>query len=159
MVIRMWKSGEAVSKCLFYFGYHVNIMQCMQPNFLFTSQVYPMFMSSVPQAWGTFDRKSTLFKMGVQFLLKGIVFMFWHNVAYIELLYCVTNFELVWTWVKAAVVRNAKKRRLCPNFPYMLICRNAVVVHAYLSKCWRDTCSSVGMLKSFVIRKRLGPLF
>jgi len=97
--------------------------------------------------------------MGVQFLLQGIVFMFWHNVAYIELLYCVTNFELVWTWVKAAVVRNAKKRRLCPNFPYMLICRNAVVVHAYLSKCWRDTCSSVGMLKSFVIRKRLGPLF
>ena len=35
--------------------------------------------------------------MGVQFLLQGIVFMFWHNVAYIELLYCVTNFELVWT--------------------------------------------------------------
>jgi len=36
------KSGEAVTKCLFYMGYHVNIMQCMQPNFLLTGQVYPM---------------------------------------------------------------------------------------------------------------------
>jgi len=39
VVIRMWKSGEAVSKCLFYMVYHVNIMQCMQPNFILTSQV------------------------------------------------------------------------------------------------------------------------
>jgi len=38
-------------------GYHVNIMQCMEANFLLTGQVYPMLMSSVPQAWGTFDRK------------------------------------------------------------------------------------------------------
>jgi len=29
-------------------GYHVNIMQCMQPNFLLTGQVYPMLMLSVP---------------------------------------------------------------------------------------------------------------
>jgi len=27
------KSGEAVSKCLFYMGYHVIITQCMHPNF------------------------------------------------------------------------------------------------------------------------------
>jgi len=33
-------------------GYHVNIMQCMQPNFLLTGQVCPMLMSSVPHAWG-----------------------------------------------------------------------------------------------------------
>jgi len=33
-------------------GYHVNIMQCMQLNFLLAGQVYPMLMSSVPQAWG-----------------------------------------------------------------------------------------------------------
>jgi len=33
--------------------YHVNIMQCMQPNFLLTGQVYPMLMSSVPHAWGS----------------------------------------------------------------------------------------------------------
>jgi len=48
-------------------GYHVNVMQCMEPNFLLTGQVYPMLMSSVPQAWGTFDRKSTLFKLVVKF--------------------------------------------------------------------------------------------
>ena len=50
------------------------------------------------QAWGTLDRKSTLFKLIVKFFLKGVVFMFLHDIVYIELLYCVTNFELVWTW-------------------------------------------------------------
>jgi len=44
---------------------------------------------------GTFDRKSTLFKLIVNFFLKGVVFMFWHDSVYIELLCCVTNFELV----------------------------------------------------------------
>jgi len=63
----------------------------------FTGQVYPMLMSSVPHAWGTFDRKSTLFELIVKFFLKGVVSMFWHDIVYIELLYCVTNFELVWT--------------------------------------------------------------
>ena len=77
-------------------GYHVNIMQCMQPNFSLTGQVYPMLMSSVPQAWGTLDRKSTPVKLIVKFL-KSVVFMFWHDIVYIELLYCVTNVELVWT--------------------------------------------------------------
>jgi len=72
-------------------------MQCMQPNFLLTGQVYPMLMSSVPHAWGTLDRKSTLFKLIVNIFLKAIVFMFCHDVVYIEFLYCVTNFEVVWT--------------------------------------------------------------
>jgi len=76
-------------------GYHVNIMQCMQPNFLLTSQVYPVVMSSVPHALGTLDRKSTLFKLIVKIFLKGVVFMFWNDIVYIELLYCVTNFGLV----------------------------------------------------------------
>ena len=58
-------------------------MQCMQSNFLLTGQVYPMLMSSVPQAWGTLDRKSTLFKFIAKFLLKGVVFMFWHDIVYI----------------------------------------------------------------------------
>jgi len=62
-----------------------------------TGQVYPMLMSSVPRARGTLDRKSTLFKLIVKFFLKGVVFMFWHDIVYIELLYCATNFELVWT--------------------------------------------------------------
>jgi len=60
-----------------------------------TCQVYPMLMSSVPHAWSTFDRKSTLFELIVKFFLQGIVFMFWHDIVFIELLYCVTNFELV----------------------------------------------------------------
>jgi len=59
--------------------------------------VYPMLVSSVPHAWDTFDRKTTLFKLIVHFILKGVAFMFCHDVVYIELLYCVTNFELVWT--------------------------------------------------------------
>jgi len=62
-----------------------------------TGQVNPVLMSSVPHGWGTLDRKSTLFKWIVNFFLKGVVFMFWHDNVYIELLYCVTNFELVWT--------------------------------------------------------------
>jgi len=40
------------------------------------------------------------------------------HIVYIELLYCVINFELVWTWNKVAVVENAKKCRLYPTFPY-----------------------------------------
>jgi len=49
----------------------------------------------MPQAWGTLDRKSTLFKLIVKFFLKGVVFMFWCDIVYTELFYCVTNFELV----------------------------------------------------------------
>jgi len=89
------KSGEAVRKCLFYIGYHVNNVQCMQTNFLLTDQVYPMLMSRVPHAWGTFDRKSTLFKLVVKFFLNGVAFMFWHDIEYIELLCFVSHFELV----------------------------------------------------------------
>jgi len=62
-----------------------------------TGQVYPMFMSSVLHAWGTLDRKSTLFKLIAKFFQKGVIFMFRHDIVYIELLYCVRNFELVWT--------------------------------------------------------------
>jgi len=56
-----------------------------------------MLMSIVPHARGTLDRKSTLFKLIVKFFLQGVVFMFWHDIVCIGLLYCVTNFELVWT--------------------------------------------------------------
>ena len=80
----------------------MNIIQCMQPNFLLTGLVYPMMMSSVPRAWGTFDRKRTLFKLVVKFFLKGVVFMFWHGIVYIESLYCVKNLELVWTGIKSS---------------------------------------------------------
>jgi len=78
-------------------GYHLNVMQCTQPNFSLTGQVYPLLMSSVPHAWGTLDRKSTLFKLIVKCFLKGVFSMFSHDIVYIELLHCVTNFELVWT--------------------------------------------------------------
>jgi len=57
-------------------GYLVNIMQCIQPNFLLSGHVYPMLMSSVPHARGTLDRKRTLFKLIVKFVLKGIVSCF-----------------------------------------------------------------------------------
>jgi len=40
--------------------------------------------------------ESTLFKWSVKFFLKDIV-MFYHDNIYIELVYCVKIFELVWT--------------------------------------------------------------
>jgi len=44
--------------------------------------------------------------------------MFWHDIVHIELLHFVTNFELVLTWNKIAVVENAKTCRLYTTFPY-----------------------------------------
>ena len=38
----------------------------------------------------------------------------------------------------------------------MFICRNSEGVHAYLLKCCRGTCSSVGMLKGYMVKERLG---
>ena len=38
----------------------------------------------------------------------------------------------------------------------MFIVRNSEGVHAYLLKCFRGTCSSVGMLKGYMVRERLG---
>jgi len=37
----------------------------------------------------------------------------------------------------------------------MFICRNAEGVHAYLLKCRRGTCSSVRMLKGYMVNKSL----
>jgi len=54
-----------------------------------------MLMSSVPQEWGTLDRKSTLFKLIVKYFLKGFVFMFRLDIMYIALFHFVANFELV----------------------------------------------------------------
>ena len=91
------------------------------------------------RVWGTLDRKSTLFKLIVNFFLKGVVFMFWHAIVYIELLYCVTNFELVWTWNKLAVVEIAKRCRLYSTFPYFknffgqFFC--LAFLHVFVS-CW-----------------------
>jgi len=47
--------------------------------------------SGVPHAH---DRKSTLFQLIVKFFLNGVVLMFWYDIVCIELLYCVTKFEL-----------------------------------------------------------------
>jgi len=38
----------------------------------------------------------------------------------------------------------------------MFIVRNSEGVHAYLLESFRGTCSSVGMLKGYVVRERLG---
>jgi len=63
-------------------------------------------------------QKKYPFQLIVEFFLKGVVFIFWHDIAHIELLYCVTNFELVWTWNKVAVFENANKFRLHPTVLY-----------------------------------------
>jgi len=41
--------------------------------------------------------KNTRLKSIVKIFLKGVVFMLWYGILDIELLYCMTNFELVWT--------------------------------------------------------------
>jgi len=112
------KSGAAVSKCLLYMGYHTNIRQCMQPNLFYRSGV-PHAHVECASLMGHTRQKSSLLKLIVKFFLKGVVVMFWHDIVYIELLYCVTNFELVWTWNKVAVVENAKTCRLYPTLPYL----------------------------------------
>jgi len=38
----------------------------------------------------------------------------------------------------------------------MFICQNSEGVHPYLLKCCRGTCSFVGMLNGYMVRKRLG---
>jgi len=82
------------------------------------------------------DRKSTFYKLIVKFFLNGVVFMFWHDIVYIELLYCVTNFELVLTWNKVAVVENAKMCRLYPTFPlFQVICPYFGLIIAFRFVC------------------------
>jgi len=49
-----------------------------------------------------------------------------HSVA---LFYCVTNFSLVWTWNKVAVVEKAKKCRLYPTLPYIKYIANILRKH------------------------------
>jgi len=38
----------------------------------------------------------------------------------------------------------------------MFMCQNSEGVHPYLLKCCRGTCSFVGMLKGYMVRKKLG---
>jgi len=127
---KMWRGSQQVPTL-----HGISHEHCaMHATQLFlTGQVYPMLMPSVPRAWGTLDRKSTLFELIVKFFLKGVIFMFWHDIVYIELLYCVTGFELVWTWNKVAVVENAKKCRLKPTFPYLFISNELFVICFF---CW-----------------------
>ena len=68
--------------------------------------------------------KNTRLKSIVKIFLKGVVFMLWYDILDIELLYCMTNFELVWTWNKVAVVENAKKYLLYSTFPYDFVLPN-----------------------------------
>ena len=74
----------------------MNIMQCIQPNFFDRSGVPHTLVECAP-CMGILDRKNTLLKSIIKFFLKGVVFMLWYDILDIELLYCVTNFELVWT--------------------------------------------------------------
>jgi len=71
----------------------------MHATQLFTDRsVYPMLMSSVPPVMGHTRQKKYPFWIECNIFSEGRLFMFWHDIVYIELLYCVTNFELVWTW-------------------------------------------------------------
>jgi len=58
-------------------------------------------------------QKKHLLQIDCKCFSEWRVFMFWHDIVYKELLYCVTNFELVWTCNKVAVVENAKKSVDC----------------------------------------------
>jgi len=53
---------------------------------------------------------------------------------------------------------NNHNKLLCHKkfYGYMFICRNSEGVHVYLLKCCRGIFSSVGMLKRYMVRERLG---
>ena len=95
-----------------------NIMQCMQFDFLLTGQVYPMLMSSAPHAWAYSIEKVPFLNWLYNFFLKGVVFLSWHDIVHIELLYSVTKSKFDWTCIKVAAVKNAKMRLPYPTFPY-----------------------------------------
>ena len=120
---------------------------------LLTGRVYPMLMSSVSRAWGTLDRKSSLFKFVAKFFLKGVVLIFWHDIVYIELLHCVTKFELVWTWIEAAVIENAKKHRLNPTFPYSTFSVQNLTAPGVKQKNVRSTI--ISFLHYFIISEKM----
>jgi len=65
--------GSQQVPTVFYMGITwTNIMQCMQSNFLLTGQMYPMLMSSVPQAGAKMldFRQITLFRFGYLLLKR-----------------------------------------------------------------------------------------
>jgi len=98
----------------------------------------PLLMSGVPHACGTPDRKSTLFKLVVNFFLKGVVFMFWHDIVYIELVYCVTTSKHVLTWNKVAVVKNVKSVNCTPP-PNITYAPKIVFAHSFARVRWTKT--------------------
>jgi len=63
---------------------------------LFNSQVYPCSNQVCPRHEVHSTEKVPFLMIG-NFFLKGVVFMFWHDIVHIELLYCATKFEPVWT--------------------------------------------------------------
>jgi len=58
-------------------------------------------------------------KLIVNFFLKGVAFMFWHDIVYIEFLYCVTNFE-VCIFVRFKVNCEVMSLRSFANFKLVL---------------------------------------
>jgi len=54
-------------------------------------------------------------------------------------------------------VKNHKKIFCHKEFYwYMFLCQNSEGVHPYLLKCCRGTCSYAGMVKGYILRKRIG---
>ena len=124
------KSGEAVSKCLFYMGYHANIMQCMQPNFLLTGQVYPMHGAHSTEKVPFLNWLQNFFWLSL-FSCFGMKTTTWkQDIVDMELLYCVINFELVWAWNKVAAVEKAKTCRLYPTSPNYNLVRSSIPYNA-----------------------------
>jgi len=41
-------------------------------------------------------QKSIIIKLVMKSFLQDVVLLLWHDIVYIELLHCVTNFKLVW---------------------------------------------------------------
>jgi len=69
--VKKWRGSQQVPTLLGISHEHYAVHAT---QLFFTSQVNPMLMSSVPHAWGTLDRKSTLFKTIVNFFSEGRCF-------------------------------------------------------------------------------------
>ena len=111
-----------------YFTWDITWTLCnaCNPTFYWPVRCTPNSCRVCPMPWAHATEKAPFLNWLQKFFLKGVVFLFWHDIVYIDLLYYVTNFELVCTWNKVAVIENAKSVDCTPPFTTSLTQRNVL---------------------------------
>jgi len=75
-------------------GYHVTRYAMHATQLFIDRPGVPHAHVQCAPCMGHIRQKTCPFQIGCKIFLKGVVFMFWHDILYMELLYCVTKFEL-----------------------------------------------------------------